>query len=77
MDHYQRSGGDLMASTISVDSVIGRAFLLFWPPSRATWLSVPDTFDVVPEPGSVASTGQPIEPVPADPPGALSAAPSG
>ena len=34
-------------ATISVDSVIGRAFLLFWPRVRATWLSVPDTFDVV------------------------------
>jgi signal peptidase I len=49
MDHYQRSSGDIMEATISVDSVIGRAFVLFWPPSRATWLSVPGTFDPVPD----------------------------
>jgi signal peptidase I len=49
MDHYQRSGGDIMAATITVDSVIGRAFVLFWPPSRATWLSVPGSFDAVPD----------------------------
>jgi signal peptidase I len=49
MDHYQRSGGDIMAATISVDAVIGRAFVLFWPPSRATWLSVPGSFDTVPD----------------------------
>jgi signal peptidase I len=48
MDHYQRSGGDIMDATISKDAVIGRAFVLFWPPSRASWLSVPGSFDVVP-----------------------------
>jgi signal peptidase I len=58
MDHYQRSGGDVMAATISEDAVIGRAFVLFWPPSRATWLSAPDTFDVVPDapPADLVST---------------------
>lgn len=49
MDHYQRSGGDPMAATISEDAVIGRAFVLFWPVDRANWLSVPDTFDPVPQ----------------------------
>jgi len=29
MDHYQNSRGDIMAATISADSVIGRAFVLF------------------------------------------------
>jgi signal peptidase I len=48
MDHFQRSGGDLQAATVDQDAVIGRAFVLFWPPSRATWLSVPGSFDPVP-----------------------------
>lgn len=49
MDHYQRSGGDIQAATVSTDAVIGRAFVLFWPPGRVTWLSVPGTFDEVPD----------------------------
>jgi signal peptidase I len=49
MDHYQRSGGDLQAATISEDAVIGRAFVLFWPLGRFNWLSVPDSFDAVPD----------------------------
>lgn len=59
MDHYQRSGGDIMAATISEDAVIGRAFVLFWPPSRATWLSAPDSFDPVPDspPADLVTTG--------------------
>jgi signal peptidase I len=40
---------DVMASTISEDAVVGRAFVVFWPLNRATWLSVPDTFDGVPK----------------------------
>jgi signal peptidase I len=38
------------ASTISEDAVVGRAFVVFWPPSRAKWLTVPKTFDEVPDP---------------------------
>jgi signal peptidase I len=56
MEHYQRSGGDLMASTIEVDAVIGRAFVLFWPPSRMTWLSVPEPFDPVPDPSTAQAS---------------------
>ena len=55
-EQYRRSGGDIVAATIDEDDVVGRAFLLFWPPSRATWLSVPDTFAQVPEPGTQPST---------------------
>lgn len=56
-DHRSHSGdsreryiqtGDVMRSTIEVKSVVGRAFVLFWPLSRATWLTVPDTFDQIP-----------------------------
>jgi len=57
-DHRSHSGDsreqyratrDVEASTISVDSVVGRAFVLFWPVSRASWLSVPDSYAPVPD----------------------------
>lgn len=35
-------------STIPVDDVIGRAFVLFYPFGRGDWLTVPDTFDQIP-----------------------------
>jgi signal peptidase I len=49
MDHYRSSGGDLTLATISEDDVIGRAFVRFWPVGRAGWLSVPETFDAIPD----------------------------
>jgi signal peptidase I len=48
--HYQNNNHDLQDATIPISSVIGRAFVLFWPFDRATWLSVPSTFDRVPDP---------------------------
>jgi signal peptidase I len=60
-DHRSRSGDsraqwtedhDVVRSTISLDSVVGRAFVLFWPFSRAHWLGVPDTFDQIPAPSA-------------------------
>jgi signal peptidase I len=48
--HYTNNNHDLQDATIPISSVIGRAFVLFWPFSRATWLSVPSTFDDVPDP---------------------------
>lgn len=56
MDHYQRSGGDIMEATISEDAVVGQAFVLFWPVSRFTWLSVPGSFDSVPDAPPPVST---------------------
>jgi signal peptidase I len=56
-DHRKHSGdsreqftrdGSVERATISVDDVVGRAFVLFWPLGRADWLSVPDTFDQIP-----------------------------
>ena len=41
---------DITVATIPEDAVVGRAFALFWPLGRATWLSVPATFDGVPAP---------------------------
>ena len=58
-DHRSESGdsrelytrtGDVTRSTIPIDAVIGKAFLLFWPLGRADWLTVPDTFDDIPPP---------------------------
>jgi signal peptidase I len=58
-DHRSQSGdsrqnfvntGDIQQATIPVDAVVGRAFVLFWPVSRATWLGVPDTFENIPSP---------------------------
>jgi signal peptidase I len=46
-EHFKETG-DPIASTIPVDSVVGRAFLLFWPMSRGSWLDVPETFEGVP-----------------------------
>jgi signal peptidase I len=36
--------------TITVDSVVGRAFMIFWPFNRVSFLSVPSTFATVPDP---------------------------
>ena len=41
---------NITEATIPISSVIGRAFVLFWPPGRATWLSVPKGFASVPNP---------------------------
>jgi signal peptidase I len=50
LEHYERSSGDMIEATITEGSVVGRAFVIFWPFGRAGWLSVPDTFDKVPNP---------------------------
>jgi signal peptidase I len=62
-DHRSHSGDsraqylntrDSTASTIPVDSVVGRAFVVFWPVSRWKWLSVPEaTFGAIPDPPKV------------------------
>lgn len=57
-DHRSHSGDsreqflrtrDTNAATISVSSVVGRAFVVFWPFKRWSWLTVPGTFDHVPD----------------------------
>ena len=37
-----------MRATIPTDSVVGRAFVLFWPLEPGRLAAVPDTFDQVP-----------------------------
>ncbi len=58
-DHRSHSGDsreqflrtkDPRAATIPEDTVVGRAFVVFWPVSRWEWLGVPSTFDRVPNP---------------------------
>jgi signal peptidase I len=43
-------GRDVVAATIPQDAVVGRAFVIFWPVGRASWLTVPKTFEGVPDP---------------------------
>ena len=31
------------------ERIVGRAFTVFWPVNRATWLSVPDGFAAIPD----------------------------
>ena len=58
-DHRSQSGdsreqymrhGSVDRATIPAGDVVGRAFVLFWPVSRMDWLTVPETFDLVPDP---------------------------
>lgn len=50
LEHWQRSGQDITEATIPEDQVVGRAFTIFWPVGRATWLTVPKSFDAIPSP---------------------------
>ncbi|HWG99382.1 MAG TPA: signal peptidase I [Pilimelia sp.] len=49
LEHWEQSARNLTIATIPEDAVVGRAFVVFWPVNRAKWLSVPDTFDVIPD----------------------------
>lgn len=48
LEHYQETD-DVNAATIRSDAIVGRAFTVFWPVNRATWLSVPDGFAAIPD----------------------------
>ncbi|MEU5959932.1 signal peptidase I [Micromonospora parva] len=50
LEHWQQSGQNITEATIPENDVVGRAFTVFWPVSRATWLTVPDGFDGIPKP---------------------------
>lgn len=50
LEHWQQSGQDITEATIPEDQVVGRAFTVFWPVNRATWLTVPKQFDGIPNP---------------------------
>ena len=48
LEHYEETK-DIQEATITEKSVVGRAFTVFWPLSRAKWLSVPSGFDKIPD----------------------------
>ncbi|WP_030487488.1 signal peptidase I [Micromonospora chokoriensis] len=50
LEHWQQSQQNITEATIPEDAVVGRAFTVFWPVNRATWLTVPDSFDGIPKP---------------------------
>jgi signal peptidase I len=49
LEHYQDSEENIQEATIPEDSIVGRAFTVFWPVNRATWLTVPNGFDSIPD----------------------------
>jgi signal peptidase I len=49
LEHYEETK-NVDEATITEDSVVGRAFTVFYPIKRAKWLSVPDGFDHIPAP---------------------------
>ncbi|MEH0840900.1 signal peptidase I [Micromonospora sp. CPCC 205711] len=50
LEHWQQSGRNIDSATIPEGEVVGRAFTVFWPFDRATWLTVPKQFDGIPNP---------------------------
>ncbi|MFI5931295.1 signal peptidase I [Actinoplanes sp. NPDC051494] len=51
LEHWEQTE-DIQEATIKADSIVGRAFTIFWPVGRATWLSVPAPFDDIPDPAA-------------------------
>ncbi|MET8083135.1 signal peptidase I [Micromonospora sp. NPDC005197] len=50
LEHWQQSNQNITEATIPEGEVVGRAFTVFWPVNRATWLTVPDQFDGIGKP---------------------------
>ncbi len=50
LEHWERDRATSQVARSPRDSIVGRAFTVFWPVSRATWLSVPKEFDSIPDP---------------------------
>jgi signal peptidase I len=48
LEHWEQTE-DISEATIDTKSIVGRAFTVFWPVDRATWLSVPKQFDSIPD----------------------------
>jgi signal peptidase I len=51
LDQWVNNNKDIEMATITVKSVVGRAFVLFWPFNRFDWLTVPDGFSKIPDAG--------------------------
>lgn len=48
LEHWERTR-QIEVATIPLESVVGRAFVVFWPVGRGQWLSPPEPFDSVPD----------------------------
>ncbi len=48
LEHWEQSE-DITEATITEKSIVGRAFTIFWPVNRATWLTVPKQFESIPD----------------------------
>jgi signal peptidase I len=48
LEHWEQTE-DITEATIASKSIVGRAFTIFWPVNRASWLSVPNGFDSIPD----------------------------
>jgi len=59
-DHRQVSQDSRCQGQVPIDNVIGRAFLIVWPNGRWGSLSVPDTFDPVPQPAAAGGRLVPV-----------------
>ncbi|MEV4638541.1 signal peptidase I [Actinoplanes sp. NPDC049548] len=51
LEHWEQTE-NIEEATIKADSIVGRAFTIFWPVDRATWLPVPEQFDGIPDPAA-------------------------
>jgi signal peptidase I len=47
LEHWEQSE-QIEEATIPQDSIVGRAFTVFWPVNRSTWLGVPNGFASIP-----------------------------
>jgi signal peptidase I len=52
LEHWEQTD-NITEATIDKDAIVGRAFTIFWPVTRAGWLSVPKQFDGIPAPARV------------------------
>jgi signal peptidase I len=48
LEHWEQTQ-NIQEATIDQKSIVGRAFTIFWPVGRSTWLSVPKEFDAIPD----------------------------
>jgi signal peptidase I len=48
LEHWEQTE-NIQAATIESDAIVGRAFTIFWPFNRASWLPVPKEFEGIPD----------------------------
>ena len=48
LEHWEQTQ-NIQEATIDDDAIVGRAFTIFWPVSRADWLAVPKSFESIPD----------------------------